>query len=100
MINRRYYKSLLYILVKSPITICGVITMDAICLTRREKRCKILKKFKFWEYRQLKNENFNYRCTNKLCNASIIVNNNDQIVDQSNAEHKQHDAYSDQVISR
>jgi len=57
--------------------------MDAIRLTRREKRCKILNKFKFREYRELKNGNFNYLCTNKFCNASITVNYNNQIVDQS-----------------
>lgn len=73
--------------------------MDGICLTQREKPCKILNKFKCREYRELKNGNFNYRCTNKFCNASIILNNNNQIVDQCNADHK-HDAYSDQVISK
>jgi hypothetical protein len=60
----------------------GEITMDAICLTRRVKRCIVLNNFKFREYRKLKNGNFNFRCTNKLCNASVIVSNNSgQIVD-------------------
>jgi hypothetical protein len=57
--------------------------MDAICFTHIEKRCIIINNFKFREYRQLKNGNFNYWCSNKFCNASIIVNNSDQIIDQS-----------------
>jgi len=58
--------------------------MDAICLTRREKRCLILNNYKCREYnRRLKNGNFNFRCTNKCCNASVIVNNCDQIIEQS-----------------
>ena len=33
---------------------------------------------------KLKNGNFNFWCTNELCNARVIVSNNsDQIVDQS-----------------
>jgi len=58
--------------------------MDGTCLARGEKRYKILNKFKFREYRQLKNGHFIHRCTNKSCNSSIIVNNKDHIVDQSN----------------
>jgi len=62
--------------------------VDTICLTRREKRCLILNYYKFREFRQLKNGNFNFRCTNKFCKASVIVNNNDQIIEQSkSSEH-------------
>jgi hypothetical protein len=75
--------------------------MDAIYLTRREKRCIVLNNFKFREYRKSKNGNFNFRCTNKLCNASVIVSNNsDQIVDKSKSSKHNHEVYSDQIISR
>jgi hypothetical protein len=74
--------------------------MDAICFTWREKRCIIINNLKFREYRQLKNRNFNYRCSNKFCNASVIVNNSDQIIDQSKSSEHNHEVYSNQVISR
>lgn len=74
--------------------------MDAICLTQREKRCLILNNYTFREYRQLKNRYFNFWCTNKFCNASVIVNNRDQIIDQSKSSKHNHDEYTDQIISR
>jgi tRNA G10 N-methylase Trm11 len=61
----------------------------------------VLNNFKFREYRKLKIGNFNFWCTNKLCNASVIVSNNsDQIVDQSKNSNHNHEVYSDQIISR
>jgi hypothetical protein len=75
--------------------------MDAICLTQREKRCIVLNNFKFREYKKLKNRNFNFWCTNKLCNANVIVSNNsDQIVDQCKSSEHNHEVYSDRIISR
>jgi hypothetical protein len=72
--------------------------MNAICFTRREKHCIITNNFKFLKYRQLKNGNFNYRCSNKFYNASVIVNNSDQIIDQSKSSEHNHELYSNQVI--
>jgi hypothetical protein len=74
--------------------------MNAVCFTRREKRCIIINNFKFREYRQLKNGNFNYRCSNKFFNASVIVNNSDRITDQSKSSEHNHEVYSNQVISK
>jgi hypothetical protein len=54
----------------------------------------MLNNFKFREYRKLKNGNFNFRCTNKLCNASVILSNNsDQIVEQSKRSKHNYEVY-------
>ncbi|KAF0770978.1 FLYWCH-type domain-containing protein [Aphis craccivora] len=68
-----------------------ILTMDtdAICLTRKEK-----------QFRQLKNGNFNFRCKNKFCNASVIVNNSDQIIEQCKSLEHNHNEYTDRVISK
>jgi len=73
---------------------------NAFFLTRREKLCLILNNYKFREYRQLKNGNFNFRCTNKFYNASVIVNNSDKIIEQFKSSDHNHDEYTDQNISR
>jgi len=72
---------------------------DAICSTSREKHCLIWNNYTFWECRQLKNGNFNFRWINKICKASVIVNNSDQIIEQSKSSEHNHDEYTKQVIS-
>lgn len=42
--------------------------------TRRAKRCYNVDNYKFKEFRILKSGDSNFRCTNKNCSASVIVN--------------------------
>lgn len=47
--------------------------------TRRGKKCIDIDSYKFREYRTLKSGDTNFRCTNKKCSASVVVNKSNQI---------------------
>jgi hypothetical protein len=66
--------------------------------TRRGKRCFNIDKYKFSEYRVLMNGNFNFRCTNKKCFASVIVNKLNKIIKVTNSHN--HEEYNNRTMTR
>lgn len=66
--------------------------------TRRGKRCFNIGNYKFSEFRISKSGDACFRCTNKKCSVSVVVNGLNKIVKVTNAHN--HEEYSDHTMTR
>lgn len=76
------------------------VQIDKVIFTKRNKTCLIFNNFKFREVRELTSGGFFFRCTNKMCKASVHTDESVvSILKMMNFPHN-HDSYTSQVIAR
>lgn len=76
------------------------VKIDKVIFTKRNKTCLIVNNFKFREVRELTSGKFFFRCTNKMCKASIHTDESVvSIIKMMNFPHN-HDSYTNKVIAR
>lgn len=88
---------------RAPIISCSMDDDLRVCNvfeTRRGKRCINVDNFKFREIRTLKSGDTRYRCTNKKCSASVLVNESNEILRKANAAHDRRCEYDHRTIVR
>lgn len=67
--------------------------------TRRGKRCVIIDRFKFSEFRANK-DSYIFRCTNRKCNITAKVSQNLKFVISIHGDHINHEAFQEETITK
>ena len=75
------------------------ITISSVFETFKRKRCIVINGFKLTESNVLRDKSVRFRCCNKKCSASVVVDSACQRVIETNGTVHNHDAYTTEEIA-